>query len=60
MRARLRQVRAALAPYAAALHQPYGRFGVCAADAYVPSPTSRAGRTRPGPRLDERPSRHRG
>ena len=33
MRARLRQVRAALASYAAALHQPYGRFGVCAADA---------------------------
>lgn len=33
MRARLRQVRAALASYASALHQPYGRFGVCAADA---------------------------
>ena len=33
MRARLRQVRGALASYAAALHQPYGRFGVCAADA---------------------------
>lgn len=33
MRARLRQVRASLAAYATALHEPYGRFGVCAADA---------------------------
>ena len=33
MRARLRQVRAALSSYAIALHEPYGRFGVCAADA---------------------------
>ena len=33
MRARLRQVRGQLASYATALHQPYGRFGVCAADA---------------------------
>ena len=33
MRARLRQVRSSLASYAEALHEPYGRFGVCAADA---------------------------
>ena len=33
MRGRLRQVRASLAAYATALHEPYGRFGVCAADA---------------------------
>lgn len=33
MRARLRQVRSSLASYAQALHEPYGRFGVCAADA---------------------------
>ena len=33
MRARLRQVRSALSSYAVALHEPYGRFGVCAADA---------------------------
>ena len=33
MRARLRQVRGQLASYVAELHQPYGRFGVCAADA---------------------------
>ena len=33
LRARLRQVRSSLAAYATALHEPYGRFGVCAADA---------------------------
>lgn len=33
MRARLREVRSALAAYASALHEPFGRFGVCAADA---------------------------
>ena len=33
MGARLRQVRSALSSYAVALHEPYGRFGVCAADA---------------------------
>ena len=33
MRARLRQVRSALSSYAVALYEPYGRFGVCAADA---------------------------
>ena len=33
MRARLRHVRSSLSSYAKALHEPYGRFGVCAADA---------------------------
>ncbi len=33
MRSRLRHVRSALAAYATALHEPYGRFGVCPADA---------------------------
>ena len=33
LRARLRQVRSSLTAYATALHEPYGRFGVCAADA---------------------------
>ena len=33
LRARLRQVRSSLAAYATALHESYGRFGVCAADA---------------------------
>ncbi len=33
MRARLRHVRSSLSSYAKALHEPYGRYGVCAADA---------------------------
>ena len=33
MRQRLRHVRSSLDSYARALHEPYGRFGVCAADA---------------------------
>jgi len=57
MRARLRQVRAALSSYAIALHEPYGRFGVCAADALRALTDLTSGENAPTTRVRRRISR---